>query len=33
MKTINFDTVADLYDHYVKVDFDIPFFFERNRKF
>ncbi len=26
MKTINFDKVADLYDLYVNVDFDIPFF-------
>ncbi len=24
--TINFDTVADIYDFYVNVDFDIPFF-------
>jgi len=27
-KTINFDVVADLYDSYVPVDFDIPFYKE-----
>ena len=24
--TINFDKVADIYDFYVNVDFDVPFF-------
>ena len=29
--TIDFDSVADLYDHYVTVDFDIPFFLAEAR--
>jgi SAM-dependent methyltransferase len=30
---IKFDQVADLYDDYVKVDFDIPFFFHETEEF
>jgi len=28
MKSINFDYVADIYDNYVKAEFDIPFFLD-----
>jgi len=31
-KTINFNKVADIYDDYVKVDFDIPFFIQECEK-
>lgn len=31
--TINFDLVADLYDSYVKVNLDIPFFMEETSQF
>lgn len=31
--SINFNKVADIYDFYVKVDFDIPFFLEETRHF
>ena len=33
MKAINFDKVADIYDHYVKVDFDIPFFLNETENY
>jgi len=32
-KSINFDKVADIYDSYVNVDFDIPFFIEETEKY
>ena len=32
-KTIKFDKVADLYDFYVNVDFDIPFFMKETENF
>lgn len=32
-KTINFDKVADIYDFYVNVDFDIPFFTKETENF
>ncbi|OPY61101.1 MAG: tellurite resistance protein TehB [Pelotomaculum sp. PtaU1.Bin065] len=31
-ETIQFDQVADLYDHYVNVDFDIDFFLNEANK-
>jgi ubiquinone/menaquinone biosynthesis C-methylase UbiE len=30
--TINFDKVADIYDYYVNVDFDIPFFLKETEQ-
>jgi SAM-dependent methyltransferase len=32
-QSINFDSVADLYDWYVNVDFDIPFFLKETEKY
>ncbi|MDX9726894.1 MAG: hypothetical protein RBT38_10950 [Bacteroidales bacterium] len=32
-ETIKFDKVADIYDFYVKADFDIPFFLKESDGF
>ena len=32
-ETIRFDQVADIYDSYVKSDFDIPFFLNETERF
>ncbi len=31
--SINFDLVADIYDYYVNVDFDIPFYLNETKDF